>query len=64
MKRQELERLLRELGWRFSRHGGAHDLWTDGVFRLAIPRHVDIARGLARSLIKKASSKVRRENEV
>ncbi len=47
MKRRDLERKLVELGWRFLRHGAAHDLWTDGARRLVIPRHRDIATGLA-----------------
>src|SRR6266516_4624381 len=35
MKRRELERRLAALGWRFLRHGGKHDVWTDGERRRA-----------------------------
>ena len=27
MKRRELERRLRDLGWTLQRHGGKHDVW-------------------------------------
>ena len=30
MKKRELERRLLACGWRFLRHGGRHDVWTDG----------------------------------
>src|SRR4030095_15280888 len=30
VKRRDLERALRQLGWQFLRHGGKHDVWTDG----------------------------------
>lgn len=43
MKRHDLERRLRELGWRLLRHGGRHDVWTDGEREEALPHHVEIA---------------------
>ena len=30
MRRKDLEKALRDLGWWFLRHGGKHDVWTDG----------------------------------
>jgi len=54
MKRREVERRLRELGWRFLRHGGSHDVWTDGSNDTAIPRHTEISEGTARSIIRYA----------
>jgi len=42
MKRRDLERALRQLGWQFLRHGGKHDVWTDGKREEAIPRHTEM----------------------
>jgi predicted RNA binding protein YcfA (HicA-like mRNA interferase family) len=30
MKKRDIEKKLKELGWWFSRHGGGHDIWTNG----------------------------------
>ncbi len=37
MKRLKLEKALRDLGWKFLRHGGKHDVWTHGERQEAIP---------------------------
>jgi predicted RNA binding protein YcfA (HicA-like mRNA interferase family) len=44
MKRRELERRLRELGWALQRHGGRHDVWTnaEGTFTEFVPRHAEV----------------------
>ena len=44
MKRRELERRLRELGWTMHRHGGKHDVWVsaDRSFTEYVPRHPEI----------------------
>lgn len=42
MKKKELEKKLRELGWFFSKHGGAHDHWTNGQIFESVPRHAEI----------------------
>ena len=59
MKRRELERRLRELGWRFQRHGGKHDVWvsTDGSFSEYVPRHAEIHEKLARVILKRAKER-------
>src|SRR5436190_21119368 len=49
MKRRDLERRLSECGWRFLRHGGQHDVWTDGEREEAIPRHREINKRLAQA---------------
>jgi len=54
VKRRELERALRRLGWSFLRHGGKHDVWTDGERQEAIPRHAETSEGLAREILKRA----------
>jgi mRNA interferase HicA len=59
MKRKELERRLRELGWKFLRHGGRHDVWTstDGSFTEYVPRHAEINERLARIILKRAKER-------
>lgn len=59
MKRRELERRLRELGWSFQRHGGRHDVWTNrnGSFTEYIPRHTEINERLALAILKRATER-------
>jgi mRNA interferase HicA len=57
MKRRELEEALRQLGWRFLRHGAKHDVWTDGKRQEPVPRHTDINERLARAILRRASRK-------
>ena len=54
VKRRELEQRLRALGWRFLRHGGSHDVWTDGQDQTPIPRHTEINEGTARGILRYA----------
>jgi mRNA interferase HicA len=49
-----LERRLKELGWRFLRHGGKHDVWTNGSEFEYIPRHKEINERLARKILRSA----------
>jgi mRNA interferase HicA len=59
VKRKELERRLRSLGWTFRRHGGKHDVWTnaDGLFEECVPRHVEINEKLAQVILRRAKEK-------
>ena len=59
MKRRELERRLRELGWILQRHGGKHDVWrnADGSFTEYVPRHTEINEKLARVILKRAKER-------
>jgi len=57
MKRKELEKALKGMGWRFLRHGGRHDVWTDGNWQEPIPRHIEINEKLARSILRKAKKR-------
>ncbi len=57
VKRRELESRLRDLGWTFLRHGGSHDVWTDGERLEYLPRHAEINEHLARKILKKAQTK-------
>ena len=54
MKRRDLERALRELGWNLVRHGGRHDVWAKGERELVVPRHVEINEYTARAILKEA----------
>ena len=54
MRRKKLENELKKLGWWLLRHGGKHDVWTDGNRQEPIPRHSDINEKLARSILRKA----------
>ena len=54
MKKRDLEKALRQLGWRFLRHGKKHDVWTDGEREEAVPRHREINEILARVILRRA----------
>ncbi len=53
MKRKVLIELLEKNGWRFKRHGGNHDIYTNGIKNEPIPRHNEISEKLAQAIIKK-----------
>ena len=57
VKRKELEKALRGMGWWFLRHGGRHDVWTDGNRQEPIPRHIEIYEKLARSILRKGKKR-------
>ena len=54
MKKRDLEKALRQLGWRFLRHGKKHDVWTDGEREEAVPRHREVNEILARVILRRA----------
>lgn len=56
MKKRDLEKKLKEFGWQFDRHGGNHDVWTNGEVCEFIPRHSEVKEGLARKILKKAEA--------
>ena len=56
MKKRDLERQLREAGWRFARHGGNHDAWTNGELFEFVPRHAEVKEMLAKKILKKAKA--------
>ena len=59
MKRKKPENEFKKLGWWFLRHGGNHDVWTDGNRQEPVPRHNDINEKLARSILRKAKNGVK-----
>lgn len=54
MKRRDLEKKLRELGWHLARHGANHDVWTRGECELVVPRHVEINEYTAKAILREA----------
>ena len=52
--------MLKEMGWWFLRHGGKHDVWTDGNRQEPIPRHIEINEKLARSILRKGKKRGKR----
>lgn len=54
MKRRELEKQLRALGWWFEYSGKKHDQWTNGVRGESIPRHNEIREMLAKRILRTA----------
>lgn len=53
MKRKDLINLLEKNGWYLKRHGGNHDIYTNGIKSEPIPRHAEINERLAKAIIKK-----------
>lgn len=52
MKRKELEKRLRQAGWRLAREGKKHSVWSDGEDEVAVPRHTEINEHTARSILR------------
>lgn len=56
VKKRELEKKLRALGWYFSKHGGEHDHGTNGKEYESVPRHPEINELLAKEILKTAKN--------
>jgi mRNA interferase HicA len=63
MKKTELEKRLRKLGWFLKRNGGNHDIWTNGEIVEPIPRHDEIVDVLAKKILRKVEQNPGKENE-
>ena len=48
MKKRDLEKKLSQQGWWLDRHGGNHDIWTNGEIYEPVPRHPEINELLAK----------------
>ncbi len=44
MKRKDLIRELEKLNWYFKRHGGNHDVWTNGLDIEPVERHNELSK--------------------
>jgi predicted RNA binding protein YcfA (HicA-like mRNA interferase family) len=53
MKRRDLIKRLTAKGWYLKRHGGDHDIYTDGKDNEPISRQAEIDEILARRIIKR-----------
>ena len=54
MKKRELDRHLRSVGWWLLRQGANHEVWTNGELTTAMPRHREIQERLAEKIIRDA----------
>ena len=57
MKKKDLEKALKQLGWRLKRQGGNHEIWTNGEDSEAIPRHREIREHLAKKILEFAKNR-------
>ncbi len=53
MKQRDYVKLLKQNGWWLLRHGGNHDIYTNGTDIEPVPRHGEIKEKLVKSKIKK-----------
>lgn len=53
MKTRDLVKLFEKSGWWFVRHGGNHDIYTNGKEFEQIVRHRETKESLAKALIRK-----------
>jgi mRNA interferase HicA len=51
LKKSELEKRLKQLGWNLKRQGGSHEIWTNGKDIQAVPRHKEIKEGTAKGIL-------------
>ncbi len=59
MKKRDLERALRLLGWWLKREGGNHEIWTNGDDVEPVPRHNDVNEILAKKILRTARNRPR-----
>ena len=53
MKKRDLEKTLKALGWWFLREGGNHEVWTNGTDTEPVPRHKEINEMTAKAIIRR-----------
>jgi len=63
VKKRELEKILKTLGWWFLREGGNHEIWTNGKHTQPIPRHKELKEWTARGILRFAASHPPEKNE-
>jgi mRNA interferase HicA len=56
LKKRDLEKRLKELGWWLLREGGSHEVWTNGSATEFVPRHNEIKEILAKKILKNAAT--------
>lgn len=53
MKRRDLVKKIRELGYNFVRPGGKHDVYSNGIRSEMVPRHKEIDEDLAKAILRR-----------
>lgn len=53
MKQRDLVKKLEDVGFKFERHGGNHDIYRRGNDIEQVPRHKEINEKLAKAILKK-----------
>jgi predicted RNA binding protein YcfA (HicA-like mRNA interferase family) len=56
VKRRDVERKLKDLGYYFERHGSRHIIWSNGVAEVQLSRSRYMRDSSAREILKKAES--------
>lgn len=54
MKKRALEKILKRLGWRLLKEGRRHEIWTNGIHLIPVPRHAELNEITAKSIIRDA----------
>lgn len=54
MKKRDLDKALKDLGFSKVREGGNHEVWSNGSISIPVPRHREINERLAKAIIKQA----------
>lgn len=62
MKKKDLEKGLKQLGWRLKRQGGNHEIWTNGEDSKASPRHREIREYLKKKILEVAKNHPAKKN--
>lgn len=62
VKKSELEKKLKNLGWFLKRQGSNHEIWTNGEDTEAVPRHNEINEHLARKIIRNVKNNPAKED--
>jgi len=54
VKKRDLAAALGAAGWWFLREGGSHEVWTNGVDTLTVPRHREVNELTAAGILRRA----------
>ncbi len=63
MKKRDLDNELKRLGWWLLRQG-KHEIWTNGVLTIPVPRHKEINEMTAKAILRDAKLHVLKGREV
>lgn len=53
MKQRDLVKKLEAVGFKFTRHGGNHDIYKRGDDEEKVPRHREVNERLAKAILRK-----------